>query len=124
MTVPKFMRRATLVVSTRRSPAAASGKISSPTTHLENVKVVPIVPASEATQRRYGLETLLDVYETFTAEHEHTDDGQQVTQVPDVVAGDKLVDGSTEYEVKQVADWPAVGEVGRFLHLILEAKAD
>jgi len=120
-----FTRLATSVISTLRSPALAGGKIGARVTHLQSVKVLPIMPSlgkgDEAVTMRAGIDgQFIERWETFTQNHTHIDSGATVTQIPDIKNGDWIVDGSTTYLVKYVGNWPTTNVLNSFLHIVLE----
>jgi hypothetical protein len=120
-----FDALATSTISTKRSPAAVSGKGGARTTHLENVKVHPIMPIEtrreqEIKQRSGRVGQEIQVLQTFTEQHPHTDGGVAVNQVPDIIEGDKIIDGSDTYNVLAVRSWPATAGMTAYLELTLE----
>jgi len=120
-----FSDLATSTVSTKRAGAVVAGKRAAPVTHLENVSVFPIMPIDiggrgDRVTTRSGLPgQAIEQWETYTENHEHTDDSVTVTQIPDIREGDIMVDGSAEYEVSFVANWPITNLTG-FLRISLE----
>ena len=116
-----FLRVATTTISTTRPPAVSSGKRGDRVTNLESVKVVPLMPASESTFTRAATRSAsLELWETFTQVHTHTDSSVSVTQIPDIRQGDVLVSGGVNYDVIWVGDYPATGQFNAFLHIVME----
>ena len=110
----------TATATTTRHPARSSGKIGNPVTHLESVSIVPIMLSSATGQHNIrqmiGLDgTGIQVFETYTESHTHTDDSVSVTQVPDIRAGDKLVTGGVTYHVYWCEQQPATSGFGATL---------
>ena len=119
-----FSDMATTTISTKRSGVVTAGKRAVPATNLQGVSVFPIMPITELARDdvrwRAGLEgQSIQMHETFTESHEHTDGGVIVTQVPDIQEGDILIDESTEYVVRFVGSWPTTDLTG-FLRIALE----
>lgn len=102
----------TTTASTTRLPAKSGGKVGAPVTNLTNLKITPLMlpdtRGSHAVRQAIGLEgTAVQFFETYTESHAHTDSSVSVTQLPDIVTGDRLVIGSTTYEVLWCEQQPA-----------------
>lgn len=102
----------TQTASTTRNPAKAGGKVGAPVTNLTNLKITPIMlpdtRGQHAIRQAIGLEgTAVQFFEAYTESHTHTDSGVPVTQLPDIVTGDRLVIGSITYEVLWCEQQPA-----------------
>lgn len=102
----------TATATTERHPAMAAGKRGAPTTHLEDVKITPVMLSDAMGMHRIraaiGLDgTAVQVFEAYTQSHEHTDNDDTVTQMPDIIAGDRVVVGSVEYVVHWAEQQPA-----------------
>lgn len=114
----------TQTASTTRHPAMTSGKRGTPVTHLTNLKITK--PMSQYNQgdrqlrQALGLDgTLVQEKEAYTESHTHTDGGVSVTQMPDIIAGDKLIVGSITYNVEWVDIEPAPSSFGETMILKL-----
>lgn len=118
-----FSDMASTTVSTKRAGAVTAGKRAAPVTNLTNLKILPIMPINtmrDSVQDRQGLPGQpIETLETYVEYQAHTDGGVSVTQIPDIAEGDIIVDGSTEYEVRHVANWPATDLTG-FLRISVE----
>ena len=109
MTSASFTLRATTTASTKRSPTAAGGKTGAAVEEIASLKCYPLVQVRDPELiAQYATKAASLVYETF------------VQDGVDIVAGDILVIGSTEYPVRGVNayPWPAGG--GDRLHIIVE----
>jgi len=109
---------------TKRTPAISSGKVADPVTHLEGVKITPVMLASarglHSVRQAIGLEgSAVQVYEAYTESHEHTDDDTTVTQLPDIRNGDRLVTGGVTYNVRWAEQQAATLSYGATLLLYL-----
>lgn len=114
-------RMATVSCSTKRNPDVADGKRGARATHLKDVSIVSLMPASTQTLRHPAFQSLaVELWETFTHSHEHTDDGETVTQVPDIHQGDVLVVGGEDYYVQFVGEWPATSYTDAYLHIVVQ----
>lgn len=112
----------TTTASTTRHPAMSGGKIGNPVTNLTNLKITPLMlmdtRSALSLQQAIGLEgTLGQIWETYTESHAHTDSSVAVTQLPDIVAGDKLVVDSVTYHVQWANRQPATTGFGATLIL-------
>jgi hypothetical protein len=119
-----FERFATVTVSTKRSPVVVSGKRGEMVTNLTGLKIVPIQPYDSRTPRIgfvSGMEGQAAIrLETYTAKQSHTDSSVVVNQLPDIREGDMIVDGSSEYRVVYVSNWPTTNYLDPFLFIGLE----
>lgn len=117
MSLKTFM---TTTASTTRLPAKASSKIGDPVTHLQNVKITPLMLPSATGQHMIreitGFDgTFVQFWETYTESHQHTDGGVTVTQIPDIVIGDYLVVSGVTYRVQWAKQQPATSSFGATL---------
>lgn len=103
---------ATTTASTKRPPALSGGKVGAPATNLASLLIVPLMPVSAETANVTRLDSPRTSFETFAFP------GADNINL-DVVNGDLLVVGSTEYKIIAVAPWERPGE-GSFLHLVVE----
>lgn len=107
-----FAKLATVMASTRRSPAISGGKRGAPVTNIASLTCTPLDPADPGEeaeiQRRLSLETPLKLRQTFV------DDGL------DIVEGDLLVVGGTEHSIRAVAPW-TWRRTDTYLRLLVEA---
>lgn len=118
---PAFAHMATLTITTERNPAIAGGKRGPRATHLQNVKVLPLMPATAATLANPVLQgTAVELWETYCGVHQHTDGAATVTQIPDIRQGDVIVSGGEDYLVRYVGNWPAVAAFDAYLHIVVE----
>lgn len=114
----------TVTASTARAPAMASGKKGDPVTNLTNLLITPIMLSAMTGQhglrQALGLEgTAVQLFETYTESHTHTDSSVSVTQMPDIEAGDRLVIGSITYNVRFAEIQPATYSFGATLLLYI-----
>jgi len=114
----------TASADTTRLPAIVGGKRGDPTTHLESVSITPIMLANtrgqETIRQAIGLEgTAIQLFEAYTQSHTHTDDSASVTQMPDIIVGDRLVVGGVTYNVRWVEQQPATSGFAATLILYL-----
>jgi len=114
----------TATASTTRLPAKSGGKIGAPVTNLTNLLICPVMLSAMTGQHNLraamGLEgTAVQVFETYTEAHSHTDSGATVNQLPDIVAQDRLVVGSVTYLVRWAEIQPATSLFGATLLLYL-----
>ena len=105
MTTASMARFCSTTASTKRSPAAVSGKIGEPETEISRLSISPLMPLDPELQIKYEIRSPRVAYQTFT-------DGS-----PDVEMGDILVVSGTEYPIRAVAKWPTDNS---FLMLIVE----
>jgi hypothetical protein len=96
MTSPSFTRLATVSASTKRPPSVSSGKRGTATTNVANLSCTPLDPIDSETRARLVIDSPAVILETF------------MQADVDIVMGDILVVGSTEYPVKVVEGyfWP------------------
>jgi hypothetical protein len=107
----------TTTASTKRHPAKSGMKVGDPVTNLTNLKITPLMlmdtRSALALQQARGLTgTLGQIWETYTESHAHTDSSVAVTQIPDIVAGDKLVVDGVTYNVQWANRQPATTGFG------------
>ena len=120
-----FGSLATSTISTKRRPAVSGGLRGAAVTYLTNVKVLPIMPnvsgttANAVVMRMAVTGQAVEAWLTYTQKHAHTKSSVSVNEIPDIREGDILVDGSVEYDVKYVGNWPATDLTG-FLEISLE----
>jgi hypothetical protein len=100
---------AVITASTKRSPAVSSGKRGTPTTQEAGFVCTPLDPIGPEVRQRLMLESPNVILETFV----ENADGSL-----DIVVGDILVVGSTEYPIKACEDWEWRGTTYR--HLFME----
>lgn len=63
-----FIKQATVVASTKRSPAVVSGKRGAPVTLLSNLKCTPLDPIDPQLRQRLALDTPHELMQTFLAD--------------------------------------------------------
>jgi hypothetical protein len=121
MTLLQFMTEITL---TKRVPSISGGKIGDPVTHLENVKVVPRqlfdTFGTHTVRAAIGLEgTAMQLFQTYTESHAHIDDSAPVTQVPDIISGDRLILDGVTYQVRFAEKQTLTISFGETLYLYI-----
>ena len=108
MTDYSLAKLATVSASTKRAPAISSGKRGAAATNLTGLLITPLDPIDPEIRQRLGLNTPHEVYITF------------VDTAVDIMEGDLLVVGSTEYPVRSVADWSAGSYMSAYKQIIVE----
>ncbi len=114
----------TASATTTRPPAMSSDKIGNPTTNLESVKITPVMLAdanrNQQIRQAMGLDgTAIQVFEIYTQSHTHTDSSSSVTQLPDIIAGDRVVVGGITYNVRWAEQQPATMAFGATLLIFM-----
>ena len=112
----------TQTASTTRNPAPAGSKVGEAVTNLTALKIMPLMlpdaTSMHAIRQEMGLEgSDVQIWETYTESHAHTDSSVSVTQMPDIRKGDKLVIGSITYTVQWAKQQPATTSFGATLLL-------
>jgi hypothetical protein len=116
-----FSTFATTTASTTRSPTVSGSARGARSAYLEDLSIVPPMPASSQTLEHSSLRgTAMELWETFVQSQAHTKSSTPVTELPDIREGDYLIVGSTEYGVVFAGDWPATTRLGTFRMLLLE----
>lgn len=113
--------------TTQRITIDVAGTSSVPTTHLESVKIVPVMLPDAQTlarivntrQGRGKDGTAVNDFETFTEPHAHTEDSLPVNQLPDIIKGDRLISGGITYIVDGSELQPATRSTKTFLNIKL-----
>jgi hypothetical protein len=100
-----FTRLATVAANTKRNPIAMGGKVTTLTTYLIGLKILPLMPVSGEIIERYKLSSPRLSFVTY------------IQGAPDIVQSDVLVVGSVEYKIVGVEPWPTDRN---FLELVLE----
>jgi hypothetical protein len=100
---------AVVTASTKRSPVVSGGKRGTPTTQESSFSCTPLDPIDAEVRQRLMLDSPNIILETFV----ENADGSL-----DIVVGDILVVGSTEYPIKVCEDWYWRTEIYR--HLFVE----
>lgn len=103
-----FAKLATVTASTKRPPAIVSGKRGAPAVSVASLVCTPLDPVDAELRQRLALDTPHELLQCFI------DNGV------DVVEGDLLVVGSTEYPVRAVGDWYWSPLSADYVRLILE----
>jgi len=103
-----FARLASVTASTKRPPTISSGKRGAPATNVASLKCTPLDPVDAELRQRLALDTPHELLQTFV------DNGV------DIVEGDLLVVGSTEYPIRSVGDWYWSPLSADYVRLILE----
>jgi len=91
--------------STTRPAGDGSGMVA----HLSGVKCTNALPVSPDMVLRYALESARTGWLLFSYPHRHTDDSVAVDQLPDILAGDVVTVGGSEYDVVSAAPWSGLG---------------
>ena len=122
-------KMATATYSTKRSPAASSNKGGASATHLTGVSFVPIMPLVAAGMGGSNIPKapmqavtgrIKDFWITMAEYQTHVDSTVTVTQVPDVIEGDVLVAGGTDYKVREVQNWAATTKLLAGIYVTVE----
>lgn len=88
-----FSLFATVTASTKRSPAAAGGKRGVPVENIASLSCTPLDPLTPEIAHTIGASLPYEGLQTFTEAG------------LDILPGDLLVIGSTEYRVSAVGEW-------------------
>jgi hypothetical protein len=104
---------ATMAASTKRPPAASGGKVSQPVTHLVGLLIVPPLPADREMVEQAELRNPREAKVTYIF--------PTGAALPDVVEGDLLVVGSTEYLINLVKEWPRTND-SSFLEVLMTQR--
>lgn len=110
--------------TTRNPPKDVNDMIGDPVTHLESVKVTTrMLPDSrrvEAIRKAVGIEGgVIQMFELYTESHEHTDDSVTVTQVPDIIAGDRVILDGVTYNVRTAEVESPTSSFGQTLIIVI-----
>lgn len=121
MTLTNMM---TATATTTRLPAMSGGKRGDPAANLSGVSITPVMLSDTRGQHQIrqaiGLDgTAAQVFEAYTQSHTHTDSSVEVTQMPDIVVGDRLTSNSVTYTVRWVEQQPATSSFGATLIMYL-----
>ena len=103
-----FQKLATVTSGTKRSPSVASGKRGVPVTNLSDLKCLPLDPLDPQIRMRLELDTPFEALQTM------------IEGGPDIKEGDVLTVGSSEYDIRSVADWTWRPAAANTLLLVLE----
>lgn len=88
----------TITASTKRSTTLGNNQRGAPATYLTGLLVTPLWSLQATTIETLGISSPREFKEVY---HVPTGD-----TLPDIVEGDVLVHGGTEYRVDNVAEWP------------------
>lgn len=122
-------KMATATYSTKRNPAKVAGKTGAAVTNLTGVKFVPLMPLVQGettvnqpprSAKKALSGRIRDYWITYAEFQTHTDSSVEVTQIPDIIEGDILVVGSTNYKVRGVDNWPATTAFLAYIHVMVE----
>lgn len=91
----------TITASTKRNVDLGSGRTGAATENLASLAVTPLWPVSADTVRSEGLNSPREYKECY-----HVPSG---AALPDVIEGDVLVHGGSEYPIYSVAEWTDSG---------------
>jgi hypothetical protein len=103
--MPSFTTLAKVTASTKRPPATSGNKRGTPVANVLSLTCTPLDPAQADLIPQRLLETPLELLQTF------------VDNNVDIVEGDLLVVGSTEYPIRYVGDWAWRNTTYRYLLL-------
>jgi len=101
-----FTQLATETASTKRAAAIVNGKRGVATAKIASLSCTPLDPVDPELRQRLALDTPHELLQTF------------VTGAPDIVEGDILVYGGTDYPIRSCADWKWKGTI--FVRLVVE----
>lgn len=95
----------TTTASTSRRGAVSGSKSGDVAANLTNLLITPVMLSDQngnhAVRQLLGVEgTAVQIFEAYSESHTHTDSSVSVTQMPDIMAGDRLIVGSITYSVK------------------------
>ena len=99
---------ASVTASTKRAPTISSGKRGAAAENLASLKCTNLFPVDPEIRQRMILKTPNELLEAW------------VEGGLDILEGDILVVGSTEYPIRAVAEWYWPEDDANYLHLILE----
>jgi hypothetical protein len=88
-----FSLMATTTASTKRPPDVSGGKRTAPAQNIASLSCYPLVPVDAQLRERMHTEGMAKLWQTF------------VQGGLDILEGDLLVIGSTEYPVRYVEEW-------------------
>lgn len=103
-----FSRLATVTASTKRAATLSGGKRGSPEIHLASLACLPLDPVDAEVRQRLALDSPHELVQTF------------VQGGLDIVEGDLLVVGGTEYPIRAVEDWTWPMDRAAYHRLVLE----
>lgn len=103
-----FQKLATVTCGTKRATVGATGKRGTPTTNLSGLKCLPLDPLDPEIRIRLELDTPHELLQTM------------IEGGPDIKEGDVLTVGSSEYDIRSVADWTWRPSATDTLLLVLE----
>lgn len=116
-----FTSMASETATTTRSPDPVAGKIGPRVAFLSGLSILPLMPASKSTVQKAGLDgAKIELWETYTEKHVHTESAVEVDQIPNIEQGDVLVVNSINYEVVWVGNWGTTSSTAGFLQIMLE----
>lgn len=109
----------TETATTTRRPAVSDSD-GARVTNLQAVKICAPMLANAVSahqvRQMIGLEgTAIQIFETYTESHAHTDGGVSVTQVPDIRAGDLITIVGVTYAVRLCEQQPPTTSYGATL---------
>lgn len=101
--------------STKRAEDLGSGRKGAPVANLASVLITPLWPLTQETQRVLEINSPREFKECY---HVPATGGS----LPDIVEGDVLVVGASEYPVYHVSEWTDIanGETGS-LQIVVQA---
>ncbi|HSV86947.1 MAG TPA: hypothetical protein VLH85_10255 [Levilinea sp.] len=94
-----FRRLANVTASTKRNPAPAYGRVTSAVINIASLKVLPLMPVTPEVAQKYALKSPRDAYYTYTK------------GTPDILEGDILSLGGTDYRISAVGEWQTYREI-------------
>jgi len=114
----------TATASTERRGAVSGSKSGNMAANLASVLITPVMLSEQngnhQIRQLLGVDgTAVQIFEAYTESHTHTDSSVSVTQMPDIIAGDRLIVGSITYSVKWAEIQPATFSFGATLIMYL-----
>lgn len=103
-----FARMATVTASTKRVGAIVNGLEPAPTESIASLKCLPLDPVDPEVAQKMARLGFMEVLQTF------------VEGGLDIIEGDLLVVGGTEYPIRAVGDWYWGPSDADFVRLLLE----
>lgn len=108
MSSKTFTLLASVAASTKRHAAMSGGKRGAPVTSITSLFCTPLDPLDPETRERLALDSPHRLLQTFAQGG------------LDIVAGDTLVVGSTEYPIKVVGAWLWRPDDADYVHVVVE----
>lgn len=94
--------------STKRNPAVSGSQRAAAVANLTGLRCTPLIPVSTDVLARIGTDAPYNLYECY------------VLGAQDIVEGDILTIGGTDYPVRWAQAWTGVGPLSSYVHLAVE----